>query len=126
MPLGACCLKKSILTVLVVLCSAVSFISCGGSKTTAKASGLPKRVLASQGVTSATSFGGMIILNGQNDTIPRVAPISPGTPFSLMVVSPSRNIAAAFDASSNTISAADTTKETLIGKVSLGGATSSF
>jgi hypothetical protein len=68
----------------------------------------------------------MIILNGENDTIPRVAPIGAGSQPGLMAVSPSRNIAAAFDASTNTIFAADTTKEIGIGRVTLGGATSSF
>jgi hypothetical protein len=128
MPLGACCLKKSILAGLVVLVAAISFVACGGgSKTTAKLSGLKDRVLVSQGVTSTAVFGGVVILNGYNDTIPRVAPINAGSQPGLMAISPSRNIAAAFDASSNTIFAIDTTKEADIGSgVRLLGPTQSF
>jgi hypothetical protein len=126
MPLGACCLKKCILALLVVLCSAVSFIACGGKKTAPKVSGLPQRVLASQGVTNVANFGGLFIINGQNDTIPRIAPIPAGTSPGLMAVSPTLNIAAAFDSSNNTVYAVDTTTESGIGRVQLTGPTSSF
>lgn len=126
MPLGACCLKKSTLTVLAVLCAAINFVSCGGGKSNQKVSGLPERVLASQGVTAALNFGGLVIINGQNDTLPRIAPITAGSSPGLMAVSPSRNIAASFDASANTVYAVDTTKETGIGNVKLLGPTSSF
>ncbi len=126
MLLGACCLKKPIPTVLVVLCVAVSFISCGKYKSTAKASGLAERVLASQGVTTTTNFGALFIINGKNDTLPRISPMSAGTNPGFMAVSPTRNVAAAFDAASNTVFAVDTTKETGIGSVKLPGFTSSF
>jgi hypothetical protein len=43
-----------------------------------------------------------------------------------MAISPSRNIAAAFDSSSNTVYAADTTREADIGSVHLAGPTSSM
>ena len=120
-------MKKSVLAVVAILCTA-NFIACGGSsKSTApKASGLPERVLASQSVTATSAFGGLVILNGENDTIPRIAPIGAGNQPGLMAVSPSRNIAAAFDASSNTIFAVDTTKETGIGNVRLLGISNSF
>lgn len=119
-------MKKCILALLVVLCSAVSFIACGGKKTTPKVSGLPQRVLASQGVTNVANFGGLFIINGQNDTIPRIAPIPAGTNPGLMAVSPTLNIAAAFDSSNNTVYAVDTATESGIGRVQLPGSTSSF
>jgi len=119
-------LKKWILAVLVAVCSAILFIACGGKKTTPKQSGLPERVLASQGVTNVANFGGLFIINGANDTIPRVAPLSAGTNPGLMAVSPTLNVAAAFDYSTNTVYAVDTTTESSIGRVQLPGPTSSF
>lgn len=129
MLLGACCLKKPILAMLVVLLTAISFVSCGHSgkaSTARKASGLPDRVLVSQQVTSSIAIGGLYIVNGYNDTIPRLAPISAGTEPGLMAISPTRNLAGAFDAGSNTVYAVNTTTETGIGSVKLPGVTQSF
>ena len=120
-------MKKPVLTVLVLLCAVAILISCGGHKTTPKASGLPERVLASQGVTTNTSFGGLVIINGTNDTLPRIAPIGAGSSPGMMAISPTRNIVAAFDASRNTMYAVDTTTEMDIGNgIQLPGPTSSF
>jgi hypothetical protein len=119
-------LKKRILVLAVELLVSLSFISCGGSKNTRSTSGLPERVLASQGVSAGFAFGGLVIINGQNDTLPRVAPISAGNSPGLMAVSPTRNIAASFDANSNTVFGVNTVKETGLGSVRLPGATSSF
>jgi len=121
-------LKNRVLALMVGLCAAVGVTSCGGSKSTSKVSGLPERVLASQGVTTNIVFGGLVIVNGTNDTIARIAPISAGTTPGMMAISPSRNIVAAFDASSNSVFAVNTTTETDIGSngVRLPGPTSSF
>ena len=128
MPLGACRLKNRVFAIVVGLCAAACFISCGSSsKSTPKASGLPQRVLAAQGVSTPNTFPGLVIVNGEDDTLPRIAPISAGNSPGMMAVSPSRNIAAAFDSSSNTIYAVDTTKEQDIGSgVRMPGPTSSF
>src|SRR5215831_15060776 len=125
---GTGCLKNRVLALLVGLCAALGASSCGGGSSTSKVSGLPERVLASQGVTSNIVFGGLVIVNGTNDTIARVAPISAGATPGTMAISPSRNIVATFDPSSNSIFAVDTTKETDIGSngVKLPGPTSSF
>ena len=80
-------------------------------------SGLPNRVLASQGVTATFTFGGLVIVNGYNDTLPRVSPLGAGSSPGLMAMSPIRNIAAAFDADSNTVYAVDTVTEAAIGSV---------
>src|SRR5690242_7413674 len=113
MPLGARRLKKCIFVILVVVCSAVTFVACGGKKTTPKQSGLPERVLASQGVTNVGNFGGLFIIDGENDTLRRgVAPLSAGTDPGLMAVSPTLNVAAAFDFSINTVRAVVTTTNT--------------
>jgi hypothetical protein len=119
-------LKKSILALVVGLCASVSFSSCGGGKKTGPPSGLKNRVLASQGVSSTFTIGSLQIVNGQNDTLPRVSPIPAGTSPGLMVLSPTRNIAAAFDSSTNSVYAIDTTKETGIGNVRMPGSTSSM
>lgn len=126
--LGAGCLKNRILALVLGLCAAVGITSCGGGSATSKVSGLPERVLASQGVTTNTVFGGLEIINGTNDTIARIAPIGAGTSPGIMAISPSRSIVAAFDASSNTVFAVNTATETDIGSngVKLPGPTSSI
>ena len=124
--LGARSLNKSIFALVVGLCACVSFSSCGGGKKTGPPSGLKNRVLASQGVSSTFTIGSLQIVNGQNDTLPRVSPIPAGTSPGLMALSPTRNIAAAFDSSTNSVYAVDTTKESGIGNVRMPGATSSM
>lgn len=129
MSLGAPRLKKSVQRSILVpvlgLCATLSLISCGSTKT-GPPSGLTNRVLASQGVTSTFTFGSLQIINGIYDTVPRVSPLSAGNSPGLMVVTPSLNIAAAFDASANAVYAVDTTKEASIGNVHLPGPTSSM
>ncbi len=120
-------MKRSSLGFLVGLCASLSFISCGGgSGKKNPPSGLQHRVLASQGVTSTSTFGGLVIIDGNYDLLPRISPLGAGSRPGLMVLSPSRNIAAAFDSSSNTVYAVDTTKEAAIGSVHLHGPTSSI
>lgn len=119
-------MNKRIVAVLVGLAATLSFLSCGGGKKSGPPSGLTKRVLASQGVTSAVTFGGLQFINGVNDTLPRATPLSAGASPHLMVTSPTRNIVAAFDVASNTAYAFDTVKETAIGNVRLPGPTTSI
>jgi hypothetical protein len=126
MSLGACRLTKRILVLVVGLWASLSFISCGYSKPKDPPSGLPDRVLASQGVSAALSLGGVVILNGYNDTIPRIAHLSTGNSPGLMVTSPTRNIAAVFDASSSNVYTVDTFTEAVSGNVRLPGPTSSM
>jgi hypothetical protein len=130
MLLGARRLKKRILALAVGLWAVLSFASCGGYKSNSGSSGsttiLPERVLASQGVTTTFALGGLSIINGQNDTIPRIAPLSGGGAPGLMALSPTRNIAVAFDSSSNNVFAVDTVKQSSIGNVRLPGATASM
>jgi hypothetical protein len=123
--LGARRLKKRILVVVVGLCTSLSFLSCGGSSSSQVI--LPNRVLASQGVTATLVFGSLVVVNGQNDTLPRVSPLSAGNSPGLIVVSPTRNIAATFDSSSNNVFAVNTSKQTSIGNgIHLPGSTSSI
>jgi hypothetical protein len=82
--------------------------------------------MASQGVTATFNFGSVLILDGYNDTIPRLQPLSAGNSPGLMAITPTRNVVAAFDASSNAVYAIDTYRETGIGNVHLQGPTSSM
>jgi hypothetical protein len=77
-------------------------------------------------VTSAVTSGSLVILDAYNDTIPRLAPLSAGTSPGLMVVTPTLNLAAAFDAGSNSVYAVDTVKESSIGHIQLQGPTNSM
>ncbi len=128
MSLGAFRLKRRILVLVAVLWAGVTLISCGGygSKTYKPPSGLTERVLASQGVTAGFSTGGLTIIDAYNDTIPRVAPLGAGSSPGLMAITPTRNLAAAFDASSNNVYAVDTVKESAIGNVHIAGPTTSM
>jgi hypothetical protein len=126
MSLGACRLKRSILVLVVGLCASLSLIACGYSAKKSPPSGLPHRVLASQGVTSTSSFGGLVLIDGNYDIIPRIAPLGAGSNPGLMAVSPTLNIAAAFDFGSNTVFAVDTTKEAALGNVHIHGLTYSM
>ena len=126
MLLGARRLKKFLFALVLVLCVSLGFISCGGGTKSGPPSGLKQRVLASQGVSASIILGGLVIINGEKDTIGRVSPISAGTSPGLMVASPSRNIVAAFDAGTNTVYGIDTRKESVLGSVRLPGPTSSM
>ena len=117
---------RRILVLVLGLCASLALISCGSSKAKYPPSGLPDRVMASQGVTATFNFGSVIILDGYNDTIPRLQPLSAGSSPGLMAITPTRNVVAAFDASSNAVYAIDTYRETGIGNVHLQGPTSSM
>jgi len=119
-------LKRSVIFLTVGLWACLICISCGGSGgKKSPPSGLPNRVLASQGVSS-TASPGLVIIDGHYDVIPSIPRIGAGTSPGLMAISPSRNIVAAFDSSSNNVFAANTTTEADSGNVHLAGPTSSM
>lgn len=115
---------KKLLVLVVGFWISVTLISCSGGSSSNVI--LPDRVLASQSVTSAQNFGGMVIINGQYDTIARAAPLPAGSEPGLMAISPTRNIVAAFDASTNTVYAVSTPKQQSIGNAHLAGPTQSM
>jgi hypothetical protein len=121
-------LKRTCLVFLVGLCASLSFISCGGGSAAKKTppSGIPDRVLASQSISATSISGGLVILNAYYDVIPRLADIPAGNSPGLMSISPSRNVVAAFDASSNSVYGVDTTTEADIGPAHLAGPTKSM
>ncbi len=119
-------MKRRILVVVSALWASLSLVSCGSSKKSGPPSGLTGRVLASQSASAAQVFGSLVYINGENDTLVRVPPLGAGASPGLMAISPTRNILAAFDQSSNSVYAVDTTKETSLGHVQLPGTTSSM
>jgi len=119
MSLGARSLNRRILALTVGLWSILNLAACGSGGKSSSISGLKNRVAVAQGVSSATLFGGVVIVNGYNDTLGGVAPLISASSIRLMALSPTRNIVAAFDASTNSVSAADTTKETALGTAHL-------
>lgn len=120
-------MKRSVLVLMVGLWACLSCISCGSSSGGKKIppSGLPNRVLASQGVSSSAAPG-LVIIDGHYDVLPSIGHIGAGNSPGLMAISPSRNIVAAFDSSSNAVFAARTATESDIGNVHLAGPTSSM
>ena len=127
MVLGAGRLRRRIVALVIGLWALVSMLSCGGAKKAGTPSGYVNRVLVSQSVTSATTSGGLVIINGYNDTLPKVQEISAGSSPGLMAISPARNIVAAFNSAGNTVYGVNTSKETDMGQaVQLPGPTSSM
>lgn len=110
---------KRVLVMTLGLWASLALCSCGGSSKTNPPSGLKDRVMVSQGVTATLTFGGLVILNGFNDTLTGVPPLSGGAAPGLMAISPSRNIVATFDSSSDSVFAVDTTTERSLGQVSI-------
>jgi len=105
------------------LWAVIGLTACGSTKPKDPPSGYAHRVLASQSVSSATISGGLVILDGFYDTIPKLADIPAGSDPGLMAISPTRNVVAAFDSSSNTVYGVNTFTEADIGNVQLGAPT---
>lgn len=130
MSLGACRLKQRVLVLASVLWAVLNVVGCGTPKNATgggtTTSGITNRVLASNEVTSANSFGGLVLINGNVDQLARLPSISAGTSPSLMAITPARNLLAAFDVSSNNVYAISTATEKSIGQVHLPGPTSSM
>ena len=101
-------------------------ISCGGYNSKTAAGQLPERVLASQGSTSVGSFGGLILIDGYDDTFSRGNGVGAGSSPGLMAISPTRNVLAAFDISSNSVYGINTVNATAMGYVRLPGLISSM
>jgi len=121
-------LNRRVLGLAVVLGAALNLGGCSKSGTTTTRF-LPNRVLAAQAVSSATLSGGLYFVNGANDTLASIPPLSGGQAPDLMALSPTRNIVAAFDGApnSNTVFASDTTKDTSLGQgVHLAGTATSL
>jgi hypothetical protein len=121
-------LKRAVLVAIILVLLSASFLSCGYSSSYSKLppSKLTTRVLAAQGVTSTFTGGGLVFINGKNDTLARVSEMSAGSSPGLMTMSPTRNLLVAFDAFSNGVYTVDTVREGSVGRVQLSAPTSSI
>ena len=119
-------MKQRVFVLASAIGAILSLAACSKSNTGSTPSGFTNRVVVSQEVTSATTFGGLVLINGNNDTLTRTSAIPAGTSPNLMAITPSRNIIAAFDSSSKNVYAVNTTNEKSIGQVRLTGSTDSM
>jgi hypothetical protein len=120
-------LKKAALLSAVLVVVSFSLVACGGgSHVAGPPSRLTDRVLASQGVSSPTAIPGLVIINGEFDTVARAPEISAGISPGLMAVSPDRSTLLAFDSVSNSVEIVNTERETLTGAIPLAGPTTSM
>jgi hypothetical protein len=120
-------LKKSALSSVILLSIAsFSLASCNGSAhINLPPSHLTERVLASQSASTPTAIAGLIIIDGEYDTLGR-GEITAGSSPGLMAISPERSVLLSFDSSSNKVDVVDTTKETVAGTIQLPGPTISM
>jgi hypothetical protein len=120
-------LKKSALSfVILVLIASFFLVSCNGSvHINTPPSKLTERVLASQSASSPTATGGLVIVDGEYDTLGK-GEISAGTSPGLMAISPERSTLLAFDSATNKVDVVNTSKETVTGTIQLPGPTISM
>jgi hypothetical protein len=102
----------------VVAC--FSFVGCGGSSKP-----LTTRVLASQSAASPTAAPGLVLINGEIDTLQRGGISAGGSP-GLMAITPDRTTVLAFDSVSESVEVVNTQKESTAGAIPLGGPTQSM
>lgn len=120
-------MKKSALLRALPVIALLGVVSCSsyGSPGNKPPSGLTERVLASQSASSPTAPPGLVIIDGQYDTVGR-GEISVGNAPGLMVTSPERSTLLSFDSLTNKVDVVNTAKETLTGSIQLPGATTSM
>jgi hypothetical protein len=121
-------LKKSALLLAVLVSASLGLVSCNsGPQLTLPPSKLSERVLASQSASTPTAAAGLIIIDGQIDTLVRGG-VSAGPSPGLMAMSPDRAVLLAFSstANSNMVEIVNTTRESNTGSVQLAGTTTSM
>ncbi len=121
--------KVAFLSALIVV-AGFSFVCCGGAPSTAASSSsrLTTRVAASQSVSSPTAFGGLLIIDGEIDTLVRGGEISAGNSPGLMAISPDRATLLAFNTAVNNwaVEIVATGKASQSGSIPLPGPTTSM
>ncbi len=113
-----------------LLLVAIPLVSCGGGGPTIARppSGVTTRVLASQSVASATAAAGLVIVDGQIDTLVRGGEVSAGNSPGLMAISPDRKTVLAFNSVVNNwgVEFISTATETQLGGLQLPGPSTSM
>jgi hypothetical protein len=121
-------LKKSALLLAVLVGASLGFVSCNsGPQLILPPSKLTERVLASQSASTPTAAAGLIIIDGQIDTLARGG-VSAGPSPGLLAISPDRSVLLAFSstANSNQVEIVNTTRESNTGSIQLTGTTTSM
>jgi hypothetical protein len=127
MLLGAFRLKRVSLVLVVLVLASMSFLSCGSSGSYGSApTGLNTRVLASQSVSSPTAIPSLVVIDGENDTLPRLPRINAGNSPGLMAMTPNRALVLAFDSVTNSVEVVNSQKASLTGAITLPGPTTSM
>jgi hypothetical protein len=120
-------LKRVSLVLVVLVLASMSFLSCGSSGSYGSApTGLNTRVLASQSVSSPTAIPSLVVIDGENDTLPRLARINAGNSPGLMAMTPNRTTVLAFDSVTNSVEVVNSQRASLTGSISIGGPTTSM
>jgi hypothetical protein len=115
-------LNKAALLFALLVTAVCSLIACGGKSGPV---GLTTRVLASQSAATPTATPGLLLINGEIDTLQRGG-IAAGSSPGLMAISPDRSTVLAFDSGSNSVEVANTQTEKQIGSIALPGPTISM
>ena len=120
-------MKRVALLLVILALASAGFISCSSaSKSPAPGtSGLNTRVFASQSVATPNSSPGLIIINGQDDTLPRAAEIPAGVSPGLMAISSDRKTVLALDSITNSVQIVNAKTESSLGSVPMPGPTTS-
>ncbi len=121
-------MKKTALLSAAIVLAGFGLLSCGSSSTTGNlpSNKLPTRVWASQSASSLTSNAGLVVINGNYDTLERVSRISAGTSPGYMMISPERAIVMIFDSATNNIDVVNTKTSAVSGTIALPGPTMSM
>ncbi len=120
-------MKKSALLPAVLVLTSFSLVSCGGgTHITLPPSALTTRVLGSQSVSSLTASPGLIVINGELDTLAHASEIGAGNSPGLMAISPQRATLLVFDSSTDGVGIVNTKTETMSGTIQLPGPTTSM
>lgn len=123
--------KRVALVPALLLVASLSLVSCGGGGGPSIAkppSGVTTRVLASQSVATQTAFPGLILVDGEIDTLARASEVSAGTSPGLLAISPDRTTLIAFNSVVNSWAAevVSTAREAQTASIPLPGPTTSM
>jgi hypothetical protein len=119
-------LKKSALFHAVLVVASIGLVACNAAvHIPLPPSKLTERVLASQSASSPTAFAGLVIIDGEYDTLAR-GDISAGNSPGLMAISPERATLLSFDSATNRVDVVNTKTESTSGTIQLPGPTISM
>jgi hypothetical protein len=115
-------LKKSALLCALLAGAGFNLVACGGGTSVAlPPSRLTTRVFASQSVSASTSSAGLLIIDGENDTLPRATPIGAGVSPGFMALSNDRATLLVYDSGLNAVEVINTRTEAANGSIQLPG-----